>query len=66
MNKKNKGITEVKMAPLILFNLSLGHVILAFELVIRAGCSKNSVFKYFQTSQSCREKVSACFLSILE
>ena len=33
MNKKNKEITE----PLILFNLSFGHVTPAFELVTRAG-----------------------------
>ena len=26
INKRNKGITEVKIAPLILFNLSFGHV----------------------------------------
>ena len=37
MNKRNKGITEVKIAPLILFNLSFGHVTSAFELVTRAG-----------------------------
>ena len=36
MNKRDKGITEVKIAPLILFNLSFGHVTPAFELVIRA------------------------------
>ena len=37
MNKRDKGITEVKMAPRILFDLSFGHVTLAFELVTRAG-----------------------------
>ena len=36
MNKKDEGITEVKIAPLILFNLSFGHVTPAFELVTRA------------------------------
>ena len=37
MNKGNKRITDVKIAPLILFNLSFGHVTPAFELVTRAG-----------------------------
>ena len=37
MNKTNKGITELKIAPLILFNLSFGLVSPAFELVTRAG-----------------------------
>ena len=37
MNKRNKGITEMKIAPLILFNLSFGHVTPAFELITRAG-----------------------------
>ena len=36
MNKNNKGIIEVKMALLILFNLSSAHVSPAFELVTRA------------------------------
>ena len=36
MNKRHKGITEVKIAPLILFNLSFGHVTPAFEFVARA------------------------------
>ena len=35
-NKRNKGITEVKIAPFILCNLSFGHVTPAFELVTRA------------------------------
>ena len=35
IDKRDKGITEVKTAPLILFNLSFGHVTLAFELVTR-------------------------------
>ena len=34
MNKRSKGITEVKIAP---FNLSFGHVTLAFELVTGGG-----------------------------
>ena len=37
MNKRSKGITEVKIARLILFDLSFGHVTPAFELVTRAG-----------------------------
>ena len=37
MNKRNKGITEVKIAPIILFNLSFRHVTPGFELVSRAG-----------------------------
>ena len=37
MNKRNKGIAEVKIAPHILFNLSFGHLTPAFELVIKAG-----------------------------
>ena len=37
MNKRNKGNTEVKIAPLILFNLSFRHVTPAFELATRAG-----------------------------
>ena len=37
MNKRNKGITKVKIAPLILFKLLFGHVTPAFELVTRAG-----------------------------
>ena len=37
MNKRNNGITVVKIASLILFNLSFGHVTPAFELVTRAG-----------------------------
>ena len=37
MNKRNKGISEVEITPLILINLSFGHVTLAFELVTRAG-----------------------------
>ena len=37
MNKRKKGITEVTIAPLILFNLSFGHVTSAFELVTGAG-----------------------------
>ena len=36
MNKRDKGITEVKIDLLILFNLPVGHVTPAFELVIRA------------------------------
>ena len=36
-NKGNEGITEVKIAQLILFNLSFRHVTPAFELVTRAG-----------------------------
>ena len=36
MNERDKGITEVKIPPLILFNLSVGHVTPAFELVTRA------------------------------
>ena len=36
MNKRDKRITEVKIALLILFNLSFGHVTPAFELVARA------------------------------
>ena len=36
MNERDKGITEVKIAPLILFNLSFGHVTPEFELVTRA------------------------------
>ena len=36
MNKRDKGITEVKIAPFILFNLLFGHVAPAFELVSRA------------------------------
>ena len=55
MNKRDKRITEVKIALLILFNLSFGHVAPAFELVIRA-LDENSVFKYYQTSQSRRKK----------
>ena len=35
--QRNKGITEVKIAPLILINLSFGQVTLAFELVTKAG-----------------------------
>ena len=31
MNKRDKGITEVKVAPLILFNLSFGHFTPAFN-----------------------------------
>ena len=31
INKRNKGITELKIAPLVLFNLSFGHVSLAFH-----------------------------------
>ena len=37
MNKRNKGITEVEITLLILFNLSFGHVIPAFDHVTRAG-----------------------------
>ena len=37
MNKRNKGITEVKIAPLILFSLLFGHVTPAFELFTRGG-----------------------------
>ena len=37
MNKRNKGITEVKIAPLILFNLSFRHVTPALKLVTIAG-----------------------------
>ena len=37
MNKRDKGITEVKIAPLTVFNLLFGHVTTAFELVTRAG-----------------------------
>ena len=36
MDKRDKGITEVKIAPLLLYNLSFGHVTPAFELVTRA------------------------------
>ena len=37
MNKRNKGITEVNIAPLNIFNLSFGDVTRTFELVTRAG-----------------------------
>ena len=36
VNKRDKRITEVKIALLILFNLSFRHITLAFELVTRA------------------------------
>ena len=36
MNKRDKRIAEVKIALLILFNLSFRHVTPAFELVTRA------------------------------
>ena len=36
MNKRDKRITEVKIALHILFNLSFGHITPAFELVTRA------------------------------
>ena len=60
MNKRNKGITEVKIAPRILFNLSFGHITPASELVIR----ENSPFKYYQTSQSHRKKSFYMFFII--
>ena len=37
INKINKRITEVKITPLTLLNLSFGHVTQAFVLVTRAG-----------------------------
>ena len=37
MNKRNKGITEVKIVRIIQFNLSFGHLTPAFELNTRAG-----------------------------
>ena len=61
MNKRDKGITEVKIAPLTLFNLSFGHVTPTFELVTRAD-DENSVFKYYQNSQSRRKKGFFMFL----
>ena len=36
-DKRNKRITEVYTAPLILFDLSFGRITPAFELVITAG-----------------------------
>ena len=65
MNKRNKGITEVKIAPLIPSNLSFGHVSRHLNLLPELD-DENSVFKYYQTSQSRRRKVSICFSSILE
>ena len=55
MNKRNKGITDVKINPLILFNLSFGHVTRHLNLLPELD-DENSVFKYYQTSQSRRKK----------
>ena len=48
MNKTNKGITEVRIASLILFNLSFEHVTLAFEFLPELD-DGSSAFRYYQT-----------------
>ena len=45
MNKRNKGITEVKVAPLIMFNLSSGHVTWHLNMLPELD-DENAAFKY--------------------
>ena len=47
----------MKIAPLVLFNLSFGHVTRHLNLLPELD-DENSAFKYHQTSQNRRKKVS--------